>query len=281
MSHHRQSWSQDLRGVPPSPRAQRHASLSQQSLQELLTYQPPGLQENNPFTGRDWRKVKIGEIVDPGEVHFAELDTSVEDATKVSSSSIVSRDDDLLTRLKLLVNAGAPNVVLIRQDRTNRNVISTFDYSDLNAYLLVIVGLAHPTADDPHGFAVSEVARKGRERKDIPLRDIQGIGKREPIVTLPHTETLTKAVEILGSGVHRTLLTRGNTSDVVGVLTQLRLVRFFWENGRTFPEIERLYGSSLVDLHQVGIRGVVSIKSVTIVSLTSYALTLFIVATDP
>ena len=155
-------------------------------------------------------------------------------------------------------------MVLIRHDKRTRAVFSTFDYSDLNAYLLVIVGLVQPLADDENGFAVSEVARKGRERKDIPLREIQGIGRREPIVTLPHTETLKKAVEILGSGVHRILITRGNSNEVGGVLTQLRLVRFFWENARNFPEIDKLYPSSLVDLHQVGSRRIVSIKCVSV-----------------
>ncbi|KAI9724591.1 MAG: cell separation during budding [Chrysothrix sp. TS-e1954] len=241
-SNHRQSWSQDLRGMPPSPRSQRHASLSQQSLQELLAYQPPAIQADNPFSGRDWRRITIGEVIDPGEVHFAELDTSVEDATN------------------LLVDSGAPNVILIRQDKRTRAVTSTFDYSDLNAYLLVILGLVQPLPDDENGFHMIEVARKGRERKEIPLRDIQSIGRREPIVTLPHTETLKRAVELLGSGVHRILVTRGNTHEVGGVLTQLRLVRFFWENARNFPEIDRLYPASLMDLHQVGSKGVVSIN---------------------
>lgn len=75
-----------------------------------------------------------------------------------------------------------------------------------------------------------------------------------------------QAVEIFAGGVHRILITReggsGNGSgfgEVVGVLSQLRLVRFFWENGKNFPAIEGLYASSLQDL-QMGSKSVWAIK---------------------
>jgi len=38
------------------------------------------------FAGRDWKSIRVGEIIAPEEVRFAEVDTSVEDATKVSQS---------------------------------------------------------------------------------------------------------------------------------------------------------------------------------------------------
>lgn len=83
MSHHRQSWSQDLRGVPSSPNRQRHPSVSHQALQELFTNPPAAHKGDNHFAGRDWRSITVSEIVDPDEVRFAEFDTSVEDATNV------------------------------------------------------------------------------------------------------------------------------------------------------------------------------------------------------
>ena len=152
---------------------------------------------------------------------------------------------------------GAPNVVLIRPDPRSRRAIGTFDYSDLNAYLLLVVGLAHP--DLAHLQSFNELARKGREGKSVPVKDIKDIGRREPLVVLPHTAKLPQAVEIFGSGVHRILVAREGTQDIYGILTQLRLVRFFWENGRNFPAIDRLFPSSLMDL-RVGNKMVTSIK---------------------
>jgi hypothetical protein len=35
------------------------------------------------FAGRDWRTIKVGEIVDKELVRFVQMDTSVEEATNV------------------------------------------------------------------------------------------------------------------------------------------------------------------------------------------------------
>jgi hypothetical protein len=38
---------------------------------------------NSKFAGKEWRELTIGELVTDGEVLWADMDTSVEDATKV------------------------------------------------------------------------------------------------------------------------------------------------------------------------------------------------------
>ena len=80
---HRQSFAENLRGVPQSPRAHRKPSLSQQALQDLLN-NPPTKNGAPEFVGREWRTIHVGEIVHPEQVRFVEYDTSVEEATKVS-----------------------------------------------------------------------------------------------------------------------------------------------------------------------------------------------------
>lgn len=82
-SHHRQTFSESLRGIPPSPRGQRHPSFSQNALHELIN-NPPVLHNGGAkFAGRDWRTITVDEITDPEEVRFVEQTTSIEDATKV------------------------------------------------------------------------------------------------------------------------------------------------------------------------------------------------------
>lgn len=159
--------------------------------------------------------------------------------------------------LQLLVQSGAPNVVLLREDENSRTATGTFDYSDLNAYLLLVVGLAHPDEADVASF--DELARKGREGKPIPLKDVKDLGKKEPLVTLPESADLTKVMEVFGSGVHRVLIAEEGTANVVGVLTQLRLVRFFWENRQSFPAVDQLYPQLIKDLH-LGSHSVFAIK---------------------
>ena len=238
---HRASLAENLRAHPTSPRmAQRHPSinLSQSAVQDLLNNPPRVEKGSDEFKGRDWKGIRVGEIVDLEQVRFAEMTTSVEQATN------------------MLIQSGSPNVVLLTDSPTSRTAIGTFDYSDLNAYLLLVVGLAQPDEDQVSSFR--ELAQKGREGKPIPLKDVKGLGRKEPLVTLPHTATLTKAVEILGSGVHRIIIVKEHSADAVGVLTQLRLIRFFWENGRHFPGIESLYARNLRDL-DMGSRSVFAI----------------------
>ena len=117
------------------------------------------------------------------------------------------------------------------------------------------MGLAQP--EDRQSFR--ELAQKGREGQPIPLKDVKDLGKKEPLITLPDTANLTKAIEILGSGNHRIVVTNEKTSGVVGVLTQLRMVNFFWDNGRHFAPIEALYQTSLKDL-DIGAYSVYAIK---------------------
>jgi CBS domain len=120
-----------------------------------------------------------------------------------------------------------------------------------------VVGLAQPEEDQISSF--QELAQKGREGKPIPLRDVKDLGRKEPLMTLPHTATLTKAVEIFGSGIHRIIIVKEHTMDAVGVLTQLRLLKFFWENRANFPAIEALHHKTLRDL-DIGSHNVFAIK---------------------
>ncbi|KAK0882441.1 cell separation during budding [Friedmanniomyces endolithicus] len=235
---HRSSFAENLRNYPPSPRAQRTQSFSGQALTDLLM--GPTVKSNGEearFKGRDWRTVQVGEMIDPAEVRFVELETSIEDTTK------------------LLIKSGAPNVVLIRESRKTRTAIGTFGYSELNAYLLLVLGLSQPDE------LAEELAKRARSGETIPLGDVNDhLGPREQPAFLPHTAELSRAMEVLGGGVHRVVITKEGTSETVGVLSQLRLVRFFWENHQNFTATERLYPMSLKELglgaqHMVAING--------------------------
>jgi len=81
MPPNQRTLSESLRGG--SPRTQRQPSIGHSALQELLNNPPLAHQSDNKFSGRDWRKIAVGEIVDTDEVHWVESDTSVEDCTNV------------------------------------------------------------------------------------------------------------------------------------------------------------------------------------------------------
>lgn len=158
--------------------------------------------------------------------------------------------------VQLLIDSGAP-VLLIRENPSTRSIIGTFDYADLNAYLLLVVGLAQP--DEGHIEDFIELARKARTGAEIPLKDVKDLGRKDPLVKLPHTANLIQAIETFGGGVHRVIVVQEHTDQVVGILSQSRLVKFLWENGRSFPVIDQLYPQYLRDL-KLGSHQVVSIK---------------------
>ena len=150
-------------------------------------------------------------------------------------------------------------MVLLRDSPDSRVATGTFDYSDLNAYLLLVVGLAQP--DEHQLTRFKELAQKGREGKAIPMKDVKDLGRKEPLVFLGRSSPLTQVVEIFGSGIHRLVIVEERSTDVVGVLTQLRLVEFFWENRAQFSPIEPLFHKTLREL-DLGSHAVFAIKLV-------------------
>ncbi|KAK4156831.1 hypothetical protein C8A00DRAFT_40737 [Chaetomidium leptoderma] len=235
---HRQSFVENQRHPPPSPRDRRHPSFTQQALLDLMNHPPSNRHPDPRFAGRDWQNITVGELAVPEDVRWAELDVSVQDATM------------------LLLKQNPTNVVLVRETSSSKAAVSTFDYSDLNAYLLVVVGLAKP--DEEHVGLYADISKKAQSQEAIPLGEIQLLSRKEELVLLPADATLDKAMEAFGSGIHRALIAN-QAGEVIGVLSQLRLVEFFWNEAVNFPAIERLYGSVLRDL-QIGTHQIIAIN---------------------
>ncbi|KAL8731913.1 MAG: hypothetical protein Q9181_004136 [Wetmoreana brouardii] len=256
---HRQSFTESLRGHPPSPRATRQPSLSQSQLQELLN-NPPSTGSTDPrFAGRDWQTIGVGELCDPADLRWVEFTSGIEDATNV------------------LINSGA-HVLLVRNRKDERAAHATYDYRDLTQYLLFATGQLQP--DEEHFPIFTSLANKAQAGHTIPLREAKSLGNKEPFITLPSTANLTHAIEVFGGGVHRIVIVQEGTDNVVGILSQLRLVKFLWENGRSFPILDRLYSQSIKELgigsqHTISINGDRALKEALILmnreGLTSLA----------
>ncbi|GFF29463.1 protein sds23 [Aspergillus udagawae] len=236
---HRQSFSESLRAAPGSPRTRRQPSFTQAAIQSLID-NPPAPKDVNPaFAGRDWREISIGELVRPDDLRFVELDTGIEEATNT------------------LIDSNAP-VLLIREAPEHQTAVGTFDYSDLNAYLLLAAGLTQPNEELRESY--EELARKARDEHKIPLKDVKELSRSEPLTTLPASANLRTAVETFGGGVHRVVVVdERKDGEVVGIVSQFRLVKFLWENGRSFPVIDQLYPQYLRDLG-IGSREVICIN---------------------
>lgn len=165
---------------------------------------------------------------------------------------------------QVLVESGAP-VLLVRLDPTEKSAVATFDYRDLTQYLLFATGQLYP--DEDHLAIFQNLAKKAQQGDKIPLKEAKSLGNKEPFVTLPHKANLTKAVETFGGGIHRIIVLKEGTNDVLGILSQVRLVKFLWENGSSFPIIDQLYPQTLRELgigspqHLISIKYVAGIES--------------------
>lgn len=159
--------------------------------------------------------------------------------------------------MMLVKGAAAGNCVLIK-DGPLKQPVSFFDYNDLNAYLVAVVGLAKP--DEEHVQLYDSIAKRAQEREAIPMREIQPICRHEQLVSLSPEEFLPGAIEVFGSGVHRILVTT-QEGETIGVVSQLKLLEFFWNEGVNFPVIDRLYPALLKEL-QIGSQQIIAIKYV-------------------
>jgi CBS domain-containing protein len=251
--------------MPPNSPRQRNPSLSQQAVQELINNPPVGRKDDAlpRFAGRDWRSISLDEILVPDEVRFVEADSSVEAATKVgkrlSFCVRMLRDGRVyLTDSQLLIDSGAPNVILIRESTDSRKAIGVFDYDDLNSYLLLVTGLARP--QDSDFDQVDSIVSRARTNQPVELGNVkQLLGRKEPPAFCEGSDTLARAVEIFGGGCHRILVRAPGSQDVVGILSQVRLLRFLWENRASFQPVEQLHNRSLKEL-DLGSHSVVSIN---------------------
>lgn len=148
-------------------------------------------------------------------------------------------------------------VLFIRETPEHKSAVGTFDFSDLNAYLLLAAGLTQP--DEGLLGLYEQLAQKARDGSKILLQDVKDLGNKEPMTTLPATANVMRAVETFGGGVHRVVVVNEQNDEVVGIFSQFRLVKFLWENGHSFPAVDQLYPQSVGDLG-IGSRAVLSIK---------------------
>lgn len=127
-------------------------------------------------------------------------------------------------------------LVLVRNDKTLTEVVNVFDYDHVNAYLCFVTGISQPASITD--TERDEILQCVQRHEPVHLDQLQHVfGERAGPSFLNHTDTLSQAMEMLGSGVHRVIVKKAGTSEICGVLTQLQLVELFWEHVRSADAI--------------------------------------------
>ncbi|CCH58775.1 hypothetical protein TBLA_0A09940 [Henningerozyma blattae CBS 6284] len=123
----------------------------------------------------------------------------------------------------------------------------TFDYNDLNSYLLLVLNKF--TINDPKKSKLIMDCQSG---KPVPVGEIIQLTPKDPFYKLSENDNLSNVISILGSGVHRIAITNNEMTQLKGILSQRRLIKYLWDNARSFSDLEPLLNKSLQSL-KIGI----------------------------
>lgn len=174
---------------------------------------------------QNWQHTKLSQLIESNKLILIKKNITIENAfnTLIQYS---------LTSLPVEMND------------TDKSDCLTFDYNDLNAYLLIVLNKI--------AIANTQLMKDCQNGKPAIVGDLIQSTPKDPFVKLSETENLSNAISILGSGVHRIAITNPQMDTIKGILSQRRLIKHLWDNARSFPDLEPLLNSSLQDL-QIGV----------------------------
>ncbi|CAN3375595.1 protein Sds24p [Diutina rugosa] len=176
----------------------------------------------------DWNDIQLSELTDGNKLISIPAKVSVQQAFETLKSHNLT------------------SVPVSRTNDTDLTNCGTFDYSDLNTYLLLVMNKIS-VGDAP---ANAEYVAKAKRGEEVPVEFIIHVHPKNPFIRFNEHDYLPSVMETLGNGVHRVAIT-DNSGKVTGILSQRRLIRFMWENARRFPSLEGLFDQTLEQL-QIG-----------------------------
>lgn len=167
-----------------------------------------------------WQHIALSQLIEQNKLIFVDGSVSVEEAF----NTLVKYN---LTSLPVEAFPGDMNCL-------------TFDYNDLNSYLLLVLNKIKVNND--------AVARDCQMGRPVPVGEIVKLTPKNQFYKLSETENLSTVMGILGSGVHRVAITDTEMTKIKGILSQRRLIKYLWDNARQFSNLEPLLNSSLREL---------------------------------
>ena len=224
MNHQRHASIVELLSMPPQlPLTGESLEECEQANVGLPSIGAAACGQDSSFGDTPWQQIQLSALVEPNKLITIPGSLSVE----ASFNKLVKHH---LTSLPV-------------QTHPDEIHCLTFDYNDLNAYLLLVL--------DKITVKNEQVARDGQSGRHVSVGDIVRLVPKDPFIRLPDTDNLATAMAILGSGVHRIAITNPQMTAIRGILSQRRLVKYLWDNARSFKDLDPLLNASLQDL-QIG-----------------------------
>lgn len=238
-----------LSSPPPLPNNTDHDDIHSLSLSRNASISSKassltGQNHSNSIIGLDWLEIPLSELAESNKLISIDLSYSVQKAFE----TLVEHN---LTSVPVSLSKDDP------EDLTN---CLTFDYSDLNTYLLLIMNKIHlnelstneigdpELLDKERSELISHAISRAKKGEEVPVDFIVKLHPKNPFVKFTEAETLFPVMEALGNGVHRVAITNLTGTKITGILSQRRLIKYMWENARRFPSLDFYLNSTLEDL---------------------------------
>ena len=177
-------------------------------------------QSLNTLHQQSWQYIKLSQLIESNKLIFINSSISVEDAF----NTLIKYN---LTSLPVQAHSKDLNCL-------------TFDYNDLNSYLLLVLNKIKINNE--------KLTKDCQNGENIKVGDLIKYTPKDPFYKLSENENLSNVISILGSGVHRIAITDLDMTQIKGILSQRRLVKYLWDNARQFPDLEPLLNTSLKKL---------------------------------
>ncbi|ODQ83112.1 hypothetical protein BABINDRAFT_81015 [Babjeviella inositovora NRRL Y-12698] len=180
---------------------------------------------------QEWLEIPLSQLIEKNKLVFIDGDMSFEEAFQ----TLITYN---LTSLP--IEAPASN--------GSKNHCLTFDYTDLNTYLLMVLNKIKFSDSEKCDSQFWSNVEKARNGGQVPVKFVAELNTKIPLLYLnERMANLANVVEILGLGIHRIAIVN-DRENITGILSQRRLIRYLWENARKFSGLDVLFPQTLLEL---------------------------------
>ncbi|RIB25299.1 hypothetical protein C2G38_510195 [Gigaspora rosea] len=125
-----------------------------------------------------------------------------------------------------------------------------FDWADVMTYLLIVLKKKDASkqlekTDAELSAEFNDLVKLASHCQPVPVKLASDLSKKNPFYSVLPETSLLQVVELFGSGTHRVVDANG---IIKGILTQSRVVNYFYQNVTKFPPIEQLFPKTLNEL---------------------------------
>ncbi|KAG0262366.1 cell separation during budding [Mortierella polycephala] len=131
-------------------------------------------------------------------------------------------------------------------DAQKKTYVGMFDYSDLMAYLLIILKKMEVPLDD-QSVEMHDLIEKTSKSQTIPVKLAADLSGKDPFCSVMAETRLGAVVSNFATGIHRVAVMDSN-GDIKGILTQSSVLDFLLRHLSEFPQLQPVMQQSLQQL---------------------------------